>query len=225
MDLSGLALLSEPQNLLFVSRFHHALKELGAKATKADHPSEADVVYLCGLPATELLESHRPLLAPVLDTPRYQGQPWYFVDVIARNPETALGSGRWAYNETASFSGWVAARHGLRGQHLDPDELDWIFTGSHAASLQAVRQGRADLAGIDSMITDLAPELFIDLVVLDHWGPWPTPPVMVARKLDAGVVGDLEAALLGTDGEVLWVPIGPDHLDPIAAMRSSSTGM
>ncbi len=225
LKVSTGALLSESQNRLFRDRLDHACRLVGIDQAPTDRAEQADIAYLCGLPATGLLGTHSPLVAPVLPAPRYRGRPWYFVDVVARDSGASLGSGRWAYNETFSFSGWVALRHGLRLEHLDPDQLDWVATGSHAASLSAVRHGEADLAGIDSMIAELAPELLADLVVIASWGPWPTPPVMVSRELDAKVVSDLEAAFVGTDGNVLWVPIGSDHLDPIAAIRSSSTGI
>jgi ABC-type phosphate/phosphonate transport system substrate-binding protein len=162
------------------------------------------------------------LLAPVLSLPRYQGQPWYFVDIVARDEGAGLGSGRWAYNEVESFSGWLAVRHGLRLQHLDPDQLEWLRTGSHANSITAVGSGRADFAGIDSMILDLA-ALDSELTVIDSWGPWPTPPVMMSRGLDPVLGDDLAAALLGIDGDIRWLPLRPDHLDPISAVAAAAT--
>ena len=72
------------------------------------------------------------------------------------------------------------------------------------------------------MITDLDSELAKDLIVIDSWGPWPTPPVMAARSLDSRLVGELTAAFLGTDGSVTWVALDPRHLEPIQVVAGST---
>jgi ABC-type phosphate/phosphonate transport system substrate-binding protein len=198
---------------------------LGLEITGAAGPEGADLAYLCGLPASQMLNTHYPLVAPVLPGDRYQNQPWYFVDVLAREGGLGVGAGRWAYNQAASFSGWLAVRHGLRLHHMDPDQLEWIETGSHANSLSALRNGLADLAGVDSMIVDLDPEVVHDLVVIDSWGPWPTPPVMVSRSLDQRLVGDLVRAFVGADEGLRWVALDPNHLEPIQVVaRAAATG-
>jgi ABC-type phosphate/phosphonate transport system substrate-binding protein len=225
MQLGSLSWLSEPQNRLFRRRLAHAANELGLEITGAAGPEGADLAYLCGLPASQMLNTHYPLVAPVLPGDRYQNQPWYFVDVVARESGLGVGAGRWAYNQAASFSGWLAVHHGLRLHHIDPDQLEWIETGSHANSLSALRIGLADLAGVDSMILDLEPHLADNLVGVDSWGPWPTPPVMVARSLDERLVRDLSQVLSGTDGVVTWVTLDPNHLEPIQAVaRAAAAG-
>ncbi|MGH8958372.1 MAG: PhnD/SsuA/transferrin family substrate-binding protein [Acidimicrobiia bacterium] len=225
MQLAVLSWLSEPQNRLFDRRLAHASNELGLEITLATEPEKADLAYLCGLPASRILRTHSPLVAPILPATRYQSLPWYFVDVVARNPEVGVGTGRWAYNQTTSFSGWIAVRHGLRLHHVDPDQLEWTGTGSHANSLSAVRKGTTDLAGVDSMILDLEPQLADNLVVIDSWGPWPTPPVMAARSLDQQLVDDLTQAFFGTDGDISWVGLDPGHLEIIQVVtRASAAG-
>ncbi|HJQ94429.1 MAG TPA: PhnD/SsuA/transferrin family substrate-binding protein [Acidimicrobiia bacterium] len=215
MQLGASSRLSEPQNRLFDRRLTAASNELGLAVTEAAGPATADLAYLCGLPASRMLSTHYPLVAPVLPAVRYQNQPWYFVDVLARNEGMGVGAGRWAYNQTSSFSGWLAVRQGLRLHHVDPDQLEWTETGSHASSLAALRSGAIDLAGVDSMILDLEPHLADNLVVIDSWGPWPTPPVMAARSLDQTLVDDLVHAFLGSEGGVNWVALDPNHLEPI----------
>ncbi|HJR87007.1 MAG TPA: PhnD/SsuA/transferrin family substrate-binding protein [Acidimicrobiia bacterium] len=222
MQLAVLSWLSEPQNRLFNRRLAHAAKEIGLAATEATDPEAADLAYLCGLPASRMLSTHFPLLAPVLPGDRSQHQPWYFVDVLSRNEERGLGAGRWAYNQTSSFSGWIAVRHGLRLHHIDPDQLRWVETGSHASSLAALRNGTADLAGIDSVMLDLAPQLAEDLTVIDSWGPWPTPPVMAARSLDPGLVSELASAFLEADEAITWVALDPGHLEAIQVVAGST---
>lgn len=222
MKITASAWLSDPQNRLFNRRLAAASAELGLERSDAGDPENADIAYLCGLPASRMLETHRPLLAPVLSAPRYQDQPWYFVDVVARNDEVGLGKGRWAYNQITSFSGWLAVRHGLRLHHIDPDQLEWTETGSHANSLRAIRSGIVDLAGLDSMILDLDSDIANNLVVIDSWGPWPTPPVMVSRSLDQRLVDDLVESFVGRDDDVTWVVIDQGHLDPIWMVSSAT---
>lgn len=224
MQVGALSWLSEPQNRLFDRRLAHASNELGLEITEASELETVDLAYLCGLPASRILSTHYPLVAPVLPAARYQSQPWYFVDVLARNEGIGVGAGCWAYNQATSFSGWLAVRHGLRLHHVDPEKLEWTETGSHANSLLALRSGTADLAGVDSMILDLEPELADHLVRVDSWGPWPTPPVMAARSLDHRLVDDLVHAFLGTDGFVTWVALDRNHLEPIQVVaRAAAT--
>jgi ABC-type phosphate/phosphonate transport system substrate-binding protein len=116
----------------------------------------------------------------------------------------------------------MAVRHGLRLHHVDPDQLAWVETGSHADSLSALRNGAADLAGVDSMIVDLDSQLAKDLIVIDSWGPWPTPPVMAARSLDSRLVGELTSGFLGADEPVTWVALDPRHLEPIQVVAGST---
>lgn len=222
MRLVVSARLSKPQNRLFHQRLAHAAEQVGLVLTEATEPDQADLAYVCGLPASRMLSTHYPLAGPVLASTRYQNQPWYFVDVVAREGETGLGTGRWAYNQTSSFSGWMAVLHGLRLHHVDPDQLDWVETGSHANSLTALSNGTADLAGVDSMILDLDPHLAEGLTVIDSWGPWPTPPVMAAQSLDRGMVAELASAFLGGDESIRWVTLDPGHLEPIQVVARST---
>ena len=204
MKIRILAGLSAPQNQLF----RRWLTGSGLDTTEVADPLDADLAFVCGLPASQMGGTHRPLLAPVLDRDRYRGRPWYFVDVVARSRTQPL-NGRWAFNEVASFSGHVAVHHGLRLRGFEASE--WLPTGSHQASLEAVAQGQADLAGIDSMILDLAP--YPDLELVTSWGPWPAPPIVASRSLDPQLVTDLGRELV--DDGVSWVPVDDSHLDPI----------
>ena len=223
MKIAAHSGLSEAQNRIFARRWIVASERLGIEIEKAPDPASADLAYLCGLPASRMLATHQPVLAPVLSPERYQEHPWYFVDVVAGNRELGLATGRWAYNQPQSFSGWLAVRHGLRLHHIDPASVRWVATGSHAGSLDAIRAGRADLAGIDSMILDLDADASHGVKIVDSWGPWPTPPVMVSRALDSTLVTNLVAALMGSDEGVTWVEIDQSHLDPIIAVAADAT--
>ncbi|MCB1883881.1 MAG: PhnD/SsuA/transferrin family substrate-binding protein [Geminicoccaceae bacterium] len=83
---------------------------------------------------------------------------------------SALRRGRLAVNGTGSHSGWTALRHLLRGLG-GAAPLYWRvrLTGSHRASLKAVRDGEGDVAAIDAvtlaLILDVAPGEMAGLAV------------------------------------------------------------
>lgn len=210
MSLTVSARLSTRQNEVFRAK----LEALDLTHTWTDG-RDVDLVYLCGLPASRLLDRYEPIAAPVLGGPRYREKAWYFVDVVGREGESA--DKRWAFNEETSFSGWLAVQHQFRVDGRSPTEVEWIRTGSHLASLEAVRSGAADRAGIDSMIIDLEPELLAGLSVVSTWGPWPSPPVMANRHLDPELRERLRDVLASPAGGT-WLRLDESHLDPIIAV-------
>lgn len=72
--------------------------------------------------------------------------------------------------------------------------MTWVVTGSHLVSLEAVKKGTADAAGIDSMVLDLvtgeaAPAA--GLVTIESFGPWPAPPISTSVDMDLSVREEL----------------------------------
>jgi len=203
-----------------------------------------DVAFICGLPYSERFDRPgRPielLCAPVMAHPRYAGCPIYFTDAIVRRDSPArtfadLRGRVWAYNDEGSNSGYVMPRHHL----LALGETRGYFaravaSGSHQQSIQMVRDGAADAAGIDSTVLELeltrCPALAPDLRVVESIGPCPIPPVVVGRHLpearkrrlrDAFVAlhEDAEARAILADGLIArFVPVTDADYDPIRAM-------
>lgn len=188
------------------------------------------LVYLCGLPASRLLQTHAVVGAPVLSDGRYLDQPVYFTDVLAarnggqsrwESPSGAV----WAYNGQDSFSGWVAVLDGLRRRGIDPAAFRWVETGSHANSLKLLVEGRADLSGVDSMIWDHQLQVGgsgVDQIInVDSFGPWPMPPLMAARTLGVEFLNQLKQAMREATrhdhpGPIArWAIVDDSHLDPI----------
>lgn len=181
----------------------------------------ADVGFLCGLVYVQMTNwSSCPVelvAAPVLQGERYHGAPLYFSDVIVRrdSPYTSFKELRgcvWAYNETASHSGYNLVRYSLLQRGLKPDYFRWaIATGSHLQSLQAIVNRLADATAIDSHVLDVLrqkqPELVAQLRVIDVFGPSHIPPVVVSKTL--------EPPLRQKIGEVLMTM----HHDSQAAQR------
>jgi len=160
-----------------------------------------DLGFLCGLPYTKLKDAGaglRPIAACVLHESRNQEEPIYFSDLIVHKDAgfkifSDLEKCSFAFNEEGSHSGF-----NIVGSTLADKNLNWDFfgskikTGSHLSSIQAVLQGKADTAAIDShvlalhMVQDGA--LFEKIHVLTRLGPSPMPALVAAESLgDAAI--------------------------------------
>lgn len=158
---------------------------------------EADIGFLCGLLYAKM-SLPRPvelLAAPVVMGERYAGKPLYYSDVIVRHdsPYTsfdALQGSRWAFNEEASHSGYNIVSYSLLLREKTFEHFgSMLKTGSHFASLQAVLEGKADAAALDSHVLDAwfqqKPELAEQLRVVEMLGPSTIPPIVASTRIDA----------------------------------------
>ncbi len=188
MQLSVAGCLSQQQNRLFMSLMDRLAVQLGVDVVTTT-PEEADIVYMCGLPTGRSLDRLAPWVAPVLDDRPYHGLPIYFSDLVTRpgfEPRTWLDlvGSRFAYNESKSFSGWVAVRLEMQRRSLPAGFFEWQRSGSHRASLDLVMSGEADVAAVDSMMLQLEGPPFDGLTVFTRLGPYPMPPLSTSRTLD-----------------------------------------
>jgi ABC-type phosphate/phosphonate transport system substrate-binding protein len=106
-------------------------------------------------------------------------------------------SGRLAFNERGSLSGWIA----LAEDAGDPG--GWasalLETGSHRESIRAVAEGRADLAAVDcrSWALALQHEPCAQALVVVGWSAArPGLPYVTSRNTDPALTADLRAALI-----------------------------
>ena len=190
--------LSPIQNEFFRATWEWlaAHSNLDLSPDQGHESDDPDVVFMCGLPTGQKIDWYEPLVATVLAQERYGGRPIYFSDLVVRSgtPGPPNGSWRIAYNENRSFSGWVAPRWGLGVLGLEPGSMNWVATGSHLGSLEAVKKGEAEAAGIDSMVLDLvAGEIApaVGLKTIESFGPWPAPPISTAIDIDRAVRAQL----------------------------------
>lgn len=99
--------------------------------------------------------------APVL---RGQEEPVTFSDIVVLNNSPFINlldtrGKRVAYNEDVSFSGYVSLALALDQTELSasPDFFsDWVETGSHLKSMEAICSGKADVAAIDRVVLEFA---------------------------------------------------------------------
>ncbi|MDA1266401.1 MAG: PhnD/SsuA/transferrin family substrate-binding protein, partial [Planctomycetota bacterium] len=155
----------------------------------------ADLGFLCApsylylvaqpAPSVELLPA-----AFVFRDPRNAGRPVLFSDVIVRADSGAhclddLRGTRFGFNDRCSLSGYYSLRQELRARGLaDRFFREERCTGSHHASIEAVRAGSVEVAAIDSNVLLLEsrrrPELADQLRILETWGPFPIQPIVAA---------------------------------------------
>jgi len=175
---------------------------------------EADVAFMCA-PSFIWLRDVRPPPAellgvlPVFDDERNQGKPVYFCDVVVRNDApihafSELEGGSWAYNDACSLSGYYSLLTKLAESGADESFVDNILcSGSHLDSIEAVLDGEADAAAIDSNVLRIrlreVPALSKKLRVIESWGPYPIQPVVVSSALQPELNERLRAAFLAIE--------------------------
>ncbi len=171
---------------------------------------QVDVAFICGLPYVRMASQDtcpvELLAAPVLQGERYQHQPVYFSDVIARSDSPYasfddVGGCVWAYNERASHSGCNLVCYSLLEQGKSPDYFGkTVKSGSHLKSLEMVLEGKADAAAIDSHLSDMLRSrdkgLTERLRVVDVLGPSSIPPVVVSKRVDNDLKFRIREALV-----------------------------
>jgi ABC-type phosphate/phosphonate transport system substrate-binding protein len=110
------------------------------------------------------------------------------------------GGQRLAFNNPDSLSGCVSFRDHLLKKGLSLDGVEWVETGSHRASLNAVAAGKADIAAIDMVCWRLAqlyePAAVRRLRVVDRTLSRGAPPFITAAHRSATEVDAIRAALL-----------------------------
>ncbi len=170
---------------------------------------QVDVGFLCGLQYVRI--SCLPncpvefLAAPVLVGERYQGHPIYFSDLVVHQDSPYqtfedIAGCRLAYNEQVSHSGWNIVCYSLLVQGKTSAYFrETLSTGSHLHSLQAVADGKADAAAIDSHLLDVL--LHRDAAVTRHLrvlamlGPSAIPPVVVSKGIAPDLKQKMQIAL------------------------------
>ncbi len=166
-------------------------------------------VLMCGWPLAMADPPPTPVAAPVPAPPHYGGKAVYFTNLVVRSDagfatlEDTFG-GRVAWTAKNSHSGFNALRHHLlRFRTPGRPALFREAVGplvTPAAAIASVRDGRADLAPVDSFVWDLLarhdPERIAGLRVVDRTASAPFPPIVASPGVAADTVRRLRAAFL-----------------------------
>jgi phosphonate transport system substrate-binding protein len=204
---------------------------------------EIDLCWICGLYYVDrvVLGQHiETCVAPVMRSPRYEGQAVYFSDVVVRNYSryarfSDLKGEPFAYNEPHSHSGY-----GVLGYHLalQGETFDYfgamVEAGAHQASLELLRSGQVEAAAIDSTVLEAEmrrdPSLARAVRVIEVLGPSPAPPWVVSKSLPqtlrleiaqclSEMHDDSEGAqVLGSWGVAELRRVSDSHYEPIREM-------
>ncbi|MEA3185059.1 MAG: hypothetical protein QOJ74_1536 [Ilumatobacteraceae bacterium] len=122
---------------------------------------------------------------------------------ILRAPDSTV-----AANSSDSLSGWISLQAVAAGEGVNLDAVEW--TGSHADSAQAVRDGRADLASIDAVSWTHFDHA--GLSVVGHGPRVPCLPLVTAVTSPDAVVSSLRGAFAS-------VVADPSMAETCAALR------
>lgn len=138
------------------------------------HDPDLLVTQACGLDLFLSEAPIEPIAAPVFDLDCDAGM--YFSYIVGNiNGRVA------AVNSLSSRSGWSALLTKCTPQRV-------VVTGSHRASLAALRSGTADVAAIDavtwSIIKRDSPAEISGLEIADRSSDAPSPPYVVRRGVD-----------------------------------------
>jgi len=185
------------------------------------HAADVDLVWMCGRLLAIMLRDgsldHEVVAAPVFAG---ESAPVYRAVLVARldgpgSLESAL-SGSVGVNEAESWSGHHGLRSFVRQTHGDVWFASELATGSHRSSIDAVRHGHCDVAGIDQTIWQAvsteSPTVVEGLAVIATTDDWPAPPFALSRRLDVSARQHITQELLGltADGLNAIVPARAD---------------
>ncbi len=150
------------------------------------HNPDLLVTQACGLDLFLSEAPIDPVAAPVFDLDCEAGM--YFSYIVG-NVKGSVA----AVNSLSSRSGWSALLTICKPQKI-------VVTGSHQASLEALKNGLADVAAIDavtwSIIERDAPATLAGLKIVEQTSAAPSPPYVVRRGVDReNVFRSLNSAL------------------------------
>lgn len=159
------------------------------------------VGYSCGWPlVTQLRDRVRVVGTFIAATPEAEGHSYRSV-LVARWPgePSDFAGATAAVNALDSLSGWVslvAAVHGPGATWTG----ETVVTGAHVDSLRALREGRAEIASIDSVtlwhVRRSMPELIHELTVVGTGPLVPCLPVITGLATTDQQLFDLRVAMV-----------------------------
>ena len=166
-------------------------------------------VFMCGYPWALRADRPRLLAAPVPAPPRYGNRPVYVTDFIVRADSPYLRlehtfGGTIAYSTEHSHSGYNAPRYHLLAYRTpERQTLYGSVLGPLVRQrpvLDAVAEGRADVAAIDGWALDLlrrhAPQVAARVRVIDTTIPAPSAPLVASPGTSEATCRALTEALI-----------------------------
>jgi ABC-type phosphate/phosphonate transport system substrate-binding protein len=146
-----------------------------------------------------------PLATPVFDVPECSGREYsslivvsdesHYIDVLDMHGTIAVANGPESHSGMSSLRQLVAPKHN-NGRFFS----NTIYSGSHAASLDLIRKGKADIAAVDCVTFRLLevhkPETVVGIKILGRTFHAPAPPYVTHAHRGDDVADRLRTALL-----------------------------
>jgi len=170
-----------------------------------------DIAFICGYPYTLLHDERESspvelLIAPIMESPLYEGKPIYYSYVITHKDSTFskfldLKNKRFVYNDKTSNSGYNMPRAKL----IEMGETKGFFSevlqsGSHEESIRWVAEGKADVSTVDSLVFNYmlktGSKYAAEIKIIDKLGPAGIPPVVKSINLSDEKASKIKDALL-----------------------------
>lgn len=174
-----------------------------------------DLAFVC---TRAYLEGQRDFGMELLVAPQVRGKTVYYsylvVPASSRSPEPVEGEARtladlrgktFAFSDPLSNSGHLVPVYQLRRMGERPETFfrKTLFTYSHDNSIKAVAEKLVDGAAVDSLVYDYLqarqPEAIAGTRVIQRFGPYGIPPVVVHPDLDPEFKAQLRDLLLSMD--------------------------
>jgi phosphonate transport system substrate-binding protein len=161
---------------------------------------ELDLAFICSAP---YVEAHDKFDAQILAVPVVRGETVYRSYTIVRagsgiDSLKQLRGKRFAFVDPMSNTGYLVPKYWLVKLGESPDSFfsSYTYTDSHDNSMQAVTEGFADGAAVDSLVYDFLQSRGSDLVrntrIIQRSEPFGIPPFVVPQEIEPGLQSQLE---------------------------------
>lgn len=164
-----------------------------------------DIAFVCSL---AYVLGNRDFGMELLAAPQVSRETVYYSYLIvprnsaAESLEDMRGT-VFAFTDPLSNTGRLAPSYqllGLTGETPDTFFKGYVFTYSHDNSILAVADGLVDGAAVDSLVYDRvsksSPDLTSKIKVIERWGPYGIPPVVVNPDMELHLKEQLRDAFL-----------------------------
>jgi phosphonate transport system substrate-binding protein len=169
-----------------------------------------DFAYICGATYVELLKLHN---AKLLVVPNINGKNQYYSYIIAKKRSGYINlqsfkDKLFAFSDPESNSGAIAPSYALlkAGYNVENFFKEVIYTYDHGESIHAVLDGFVQGAAVDSLVyksfAKTHPKKIKKLRVVQKFGPFPAPPIIIRPTLSKKIAQKLKYVLLHMQEDV-----------------------
>ena len=165
---------------------------------------EADIAFVCAGP---YVDGQKHFGLQLVAAPQVQGEAAYYSNLIVPAASSArsladLRGRTFAFTDPLSNSGALVPKSKLMDRGETPESFfsSVMYTYGHDRSIRAVAEQLVDGAAVDSLIWDYLssnePELKTRVRIIERFGPYGIPPVVISPKADQEIFPRLRTLLL-----------------------------